>query len=149
MIENIRRAIKAAILHNPAGVKGETLGTMMGLHFSVIYRWGEIDGKKNVPLERFIQFIMITRDFRPISALCAAVGGIFVPCPSDDGSDINHAAITAIKEFSDLLQESSRSLLDGKLTPAELVRIRREGAEAQLALARFLAAHDKLAEDAQ
>lgn len=146
MIDNVRAAIKSAIERNPAGIKGEALAVMMGLHFSVIYRWGEAEGKKNAPLDRFIQFSLITRDYRPISALCAAVGGLFVPVPPDEGGDVNVAALRALKEFSDLLQESSRALLDDKITPPELRTILREGAEAQLALARFLAAHQAKAE---
>lgn len=137
MNEAVRQAIHDAIANNPAGLKGEAIAARMAVSISVLYRWGELSGKP-IPLDRLKQFVLVTGDMRPITALCREVGGLFIPCPQDDGNGADAGAMRALKEFSDLMQESSSALMDGKVSQGELIRIRREGAEAQRELARFL-----------
>lgn len=147
MSERVRQAIHEAIESNPAGLKGEAIAARMRVSVSLLYGWGEI-GRTAIPLDRLIQFSLITGDFRPVNAICREVGGLFVPCPQDDGNGADAGAMRALKEFSDLMQESSSALLDGKISAAELARIRREGAEAQRELARFLASIEARAAEA-
>lgn len=145
MSEPVRQAIRDAIHQNPAGLKAESIAARMRISVSILYGWGEL-GRSPVPLDRLVQFVLITGDFRPINALSRELGGVFIPCPHDDGAGADAGAMRALKEFSDLMQESTQALLDGRISDAELARIRREGAEAQRELARFLASIESRAE---
>ena len=140
MIAAVREALAAVI--EDFGAK--ELARRLDVNISTVYAWGEVDGKP-LPWDRFEQIHHITNDSRPLSALCRELGGMFIPVPKDDGTDTSSSAIRALKEFADLMQESASALQDGKISAPELGRIRREGAEAQQALARYLASLERQA----
>lgn len=105
MTEQIRQAIHDAIHSNPAGLKGEVIAGMMGIDPSCLYRYGDLSGKP-IPLERLLQFVLITQDLRPVMAICSAVGGAFTPLPNRR-LPTEHAATKALKEFADVMRSSS------------------------------------------
>lgn len=130
MLDDVRRALQAALSSNPANLKGEAVARRMGIGTSSLYRWGE---SQAIPLDRLVQFTLISRDLRPLQALCRLAGGTFVPVPGD-GSTLDQAAMAAIKEFGAFLEAQAKAILDGKVTDRELARIEREGEDAILAI---------------
>lgn len=140
MMTAFQVALAAAIKSNPAGLKGEAIAARMGIHHSVLYRWAEVGSSRQMPLDRVIQFTLITGDSRPLAALCHAAGGAFIPLPADDAKCSDRDLVRTIKEFSDLAQVVSAAKADGKVDEFELAKINREGAECQRAIAQLLGA---------
>ena len=138
-LEPIREAVHDAVEDNPAKLKADRIAAILGVSRSEVYAWGEVD-RKTIPLARLVQLVTLTRDYRPVSAVCRAVGGIFVALPAQSDFAAEYELVAAIKEFSDVMQEVSAALSDGTITAAEIARVRKQGAEAQRALAQLLAA---------
>lgn len=132
----VQQALHDVLREHPMKVAGIAARMGDGVSASVLYGWA--NGSKAIPLSRLIQFVLITGDHRPIAALCEELGGAFLPLPSR-GPLTDKAATRALKEFSDLMQEGSRAALDGRWTGAELARVEKEAAEAQRAIAQYVA----------
>lgn len=136
--DRIRQAVHDAIKENPARLKGEAIAVRMGVATSTLYAWGEPD-KATIPLERLVQLVLITGDIRPIVALSSVVGGYYIPRRSAVGVASGElASVRAVKEFSDVLQDYSMALLDGRVSVKENARIQKDGAEAMQAIAELL-----------
>lgn len=134
--ESIRRAVHDAIDHNPNRIKGAAIALRMGVSTTTVYRWGE-DGQVDIPLNRLIQLVLVTGDTRPVSALCETLGGAFVPVPCRERGE--KLDIKALKEFSEFLHARSAALNDGKITAAELGRIKKEGSDVIRVIAQAMA----------
>lgn len=117
------------------GVKA--LAATLKLSPALVYKWcqphdpedDDASGALN-PLDRLAQIVEATGDLEVINWLCNRAGGFFVPdCEVDSrkmGSDLLVGAQQLVKEFSDMLEEVSRSIADdGTIDPAEASKIRR------------------------
>lgn len=140
MTTAVQAALGAAIKNNPAGLKGEGIAARMGIHHSVLYRWAEVGSSRHIPLDRLVQFTLISCDTRPLAALCSAAGGAFIPMPTEGAEGSDRDLVRTIKEFSDLAQAVSAAKADGRVDEFELAKIRREGSECQRAIAKLLGA---------
>jgi hypothetical protein len=120
MNQGVRAAIGAVI--EDAGAK--KLALRMGVNPSTVYYWAE---NKPMPVERFEQLHHASGDLRPIIALCHALGGVFHPVPSGK-CEVQQEMLIAIREFAQLIDEVSASLLDGHIDTEEKRRILRRGA---------------------
>ncbi len=117
------------------GVKA--LAAALKLSPALVYKWcqphdendPDASGALN-PLDRLAQIFEVTGDVEVINWLCNQAGGFFVP---DAEVDVRHmrtdllvGAQQLVKEFSDMLEEVSRSIAnDGSIEPGEAARIRR------------------------
>jgi hypothetical protein len=133
-LEDLKLAIKAVFHRNPAGLKEEAIATRMGMPRTFLYRYGDLHQEAIIPLERLVQLVLISSDTRPMAALCRACGGEFVAVkPLCRGNE--QTALKAVREFSELMNEYSKDIIDGHVTPRELARLEREASEAQQAIA--------------
>lgn len=117
------------------GVKA--LAARLKLSPALVYKWcqphdeGDPDssGARN-PLDRLAEIVEATGDVEVVNWLCKRAGGFFVPdCEVDARdrcTDLLLGAQGLVKEFSDMLEEVSRSIAnDGAIEPCEAARIRR------------------------
>lgn len=136
MFAPLRRAI-ADVLAEPR-VNVKDLEKILGISKSTIYGWGEfgeVDGHPSPPsLKKLVQLVLLTKDPRPIDALCRIIGGAYIPLPKEAGA-LNDALLASIKETADVASTVIKSLEDGTLTDAEARQSLKEIAEAKSALA--------------
>jgi hypothetical protein len=117
------------------GVKA--LAADLKLSPALVYKWcqehdpadPDSSGARN-PLDRVAEVYRATGDNDVINWLCHAAGGFFSPNPEVDAAKFNADLLMAtqqlVKEFSDMLEEVSRSIADdGMIEPKEAGRIRR------------------------
>lgn len=117
------------------GVKA--LAATLKLSPALVYKWcqeydendPDTSGARN-PLDRLAEIIDATGDMDVVNWLCNRAGGFFVPNPEmtvrDVGTDLLLGTQHLVKEFSDMLEEVSRSVAnDGAIQPREAERIRR------------------------
>ncbi len=117
------------------GVKA--LALKLKLSPALVYKWCQPhgDGDEDAsgalnPLDRLAQIVKATGDVEVVNWLCNQAGGFFVPDPEVDSrnvrTDLIIGAQQLVKEFSDMLEEVSRSIAnDGCIEESEAVRIRR------------------------
>lgn len=117
------------------GVKA--LAAELKLSQALIYKWcqsHDVDdpdacGARN-PLDRLARMYHLTGDVDLVNWLCHEAGGFFCPNPSagaaDPSTELLMGTQQLVKEFSDMLEEVSRSIAnDGFIDPDEARRIRR------------------------
>jgi hypothetical protein len=117
------------------GVKA--LAAALKLSPALVYKWcqphdetdPDASGALN-PLDRLAEIIAATGDVDVINWLCNQAGGFFVPDAEVDHrnmrTDLLIGAQQLVKEFSDMLEEVSRSIAnDGAISDDEANRIRR------------------------
>jgi len=117
------------------GVKA--LAAELKLSQALVYKWcqehdtsdPDSSGARN-PLDRLAQMYHLTGDMDLVNWLCHEAGGFFCPNPSakveDPSTELLMGTQQLVKEFSDMLEEVSRSIAnDGLIEPAEAQRIRR------------------------
>lgn len=152
-LEPVRAAIHAAIADNPAGLKGESIASRMLLSKSTLYAYGESDSegdaRKSIPLERLIQFSLITEDGRALTALCALAGYACIRLPAKVAPGAELAALKALHEFSSFMTENSQALMDGLIEPEELERIERRADAAMYSIAQVVAIARRQREEAK
>ena len=117
------------------GVKA--LAAHLNLSQALVYKWcqerdrddPDSSGARN-PLDRVAEIVEATGDPNIANWICQCVGGFFTPNPTVDkkdfGTDLLRGTQQLVKEFSDMLEEVSRSVTDdGEIELDEAVRIRR------------------------
>ncbi len=117
------------------GVKG--LAAELKLSPALVYKWcqpfdpndPDSSGTRN-PLDRVAQIVELTGDMEVVNWLCSQASGFFVPNPEVDAkkfhTDLLMGTQQLVKEFSDMLEEVSRSIADdGAIAAGEAVRIRK------------------------
>jgi hypothetical protein len=117
------------------GVKA--LAAELKLSPALVYKWcspfdpsdHDTSGARN-PLDRLAEIVRITGDSDVVNWLCSQVGGFFTPNPKVNrehlSSDLLKGTQQLVKEFSDMLEEVSRSVGDdGSISREEAARIRR------------------------
>jgi hypothetical protein len=123
-----------------AGVKA--VAAELGVSESLVYKWCEEapddenlgSGARN-PLDRVLHLYRITSDPEVLGWLCRQAGGFFTPnskgaSPETVGREVFQNTQSMIKDFSDVLDEVSRAVADGKgVNAQEAKRIRREWEE--------------------
>jgi len=116
------------------GVKA--LAAELRLSPALVYKWcqpfdpsdPDSSGTRN-PLDRLAQVVELTGDIEVVNWLCRQADGFFTPNPKvEEGHcrrDLLLGAQQLVKEFSDMLEEVSRSADDGAIVEAEAARIRK------------------------
>lgn len=117
------------------GVKA--LAADLKLSPALVYKWcqehdpedPDSSGARN-PLDRLAEVFRATGDMDVVNWLCHQAGGFFTPNPQVDVKDFSTDLLMGtqqlVKEFSDMLEEVSRSIADdGAIEPKEAARIRR------------------------
>lgn len=117
------------------GVKA--LAAELKLSPALVYKWcqpiepdnPDSSGARN-PLDRLGDIPRATKDIEVVNWLCQQANGFFTPNPKVDTKHIDAELLVGtqqlVKEFSDMLEEVSRSIADdGMIEPAEAARIRR------------------------
>lgn len=117
------------------GVKA--LAAELKLSPALVYKWcqpyepenPDTSGARN-PLDRVADIAQTTGDIDVVNWLCQEMGGFFTPNPKVKAENIDAELLVGtqqlVKEFSDMLEEVSRSISDdGMIEPAEAARIRR------------------------
>jgi hypothetical protein len=117
------------------GVKA--LAAELKLSPALVYKWcqpfdcddPDSSGTRN-PLDRLAQIHQLTGDMEVVNWLCQQAGGFYTPNPEVDVKSYHTELLMGtqqlVKEFSDMLEEVSRSIADdGVIAPAEAARIRR------------------------
>lgn len=133
-LDDFKAALRAVFHSNPAHLKEAAIADRMGLARTFLYRYANIHDTAMIPVERLVQLVLISCDTRPIAALCRACGGEFVAARAlAKGNE--QAALAAVREFSELMSEYSRAILDGNIDAKELALLEREASEAQQAIA--------------
>ncbi len=119
-------AVKAAV--DDKGPK--VVAAALDVSLSLIYKWCE--GKAANPLDRVEELVKATGSTAPLSWLCTAAGGSFLPRPSpvavDDAALVDDTR-RMLKEFSDVLSAMTVAFLDGHVSHSEAALIRREWEE--------------------
>lgn len=99
------------------------------------------------PLKRVEQAIAFSGDHRPVDALCAQFGGVFVPLGDLAGasdSRVLKAASKLAKEFGDVPRRLQEALQDGTLAPRECEALRREVYEMNQAAAALMRVAERI-----
>ena len=117
------------------GVK--TVAGEMRLSSSLVYKWCQArqdDAGADNPLDRIQRIVEVTQNQAPIHWLCQRFDGFFVSNPKSYGQVVPEPALMAtqslLREFSDMLAEVSKSLVDDNfINHQEAVNIRREWEE--------------------
>ena len=117
------------------GVKA--LAADLRLSPALVYKWcqpyepdnPDSSGARN-PLDRLADVVEATGDVDVVNWLCQRVHGFFTPNPKVDAKHLDIELLMGtqrlVKEFSDMLEEVSRSIADdGVIELAEAGRIRR------------------------
>ncbi len=117
------------------GVKA--LAAELRLSQALVYKWcqdhdtsdPDSSGARN-PLDRLAQIYHLTEDIDLVNWICHEAGGFYCPNPGsgdgDPGTELLMGTQQLVKEFSDMLEEVSRSIADdGLIEPSEAARIRR------------------------
>ncbi|MDD2772725.1 MAG: hypothetical protein PHP45_03405 [Elusimicrobiales bacterium] len=136
-MDAIKRAIHDTITRY--GVK--RLALLLNMSATNIYRWGESE-QVSIPLVHFVRVNEITGDYASAMALCEVLGGTFLPVPRRDKGD--KLDIKLLKEFAEFLHVRATALADGKVTTAELVRIKKEGSETITVIAQAMADAERI-----
>lgn len=116
------------------GVKA--LAAELKLSPALVYKWcqphdpadPDAGGARN-PLDRLAEIVKATGDLDVVNWICHQADGFFTPNPKVDaedfGTDLLMGTQQLVKEFSDMLEEVSRSITDdGAIQPQEAARIR-------------------------
>lgn len=138
-LDDFKLAIKAVFHNNPAHLKEAAIADRMGMPRTFLYRYGDLHQDDIISVPRLVQLTLIACDTRPISALCRACGGEFIAMkPLCTGTE--QTALKAVKEFSELMGEYSKDILDGRITTKELRTLEAEARQAQQAIAALVQA---------
>ncbi len=118
-------------------IGAKALAAELKLSPALVYKWcqpfdaedPDSSGARN-PLDRLAEIVQHTGDMDVVNWLCHQAGGFFTPNPEVDAKKYNTDLLMGtqqlVKEFSDMLEEVSRSIAnDGAITPDEAARIRR------------------------
>lgn len=120
-----------------SGIGVKALAAELRLSPALVYKWcqphdpddPDASGARN-PLDRVAEIHAATKDPEVINWICHQAGGFFAPNPPHDGrplsTDLLMGTQGLVKEFSDMLEEVSRSIAnDGMICSDEALRIRR------------------------
>lgn len=143
MLEPVRAAIHATIADNPANLKGEEIARRMMISRSTLYGYGESDSdggvRNSIPLDRLLQFTLVTEDGRALTALCALADYAAIRLPAGVAASAEPAALKALYGFSKFMETHAHALLDGRIEGAELADIEKRADAAQRAIAQVVA----------
>lgn len=143
-IETVYRAIRDAIASNPAKLKADAIAARMLVSRSTLYGYGEVDAqgdpRKTISLERLVQFVLVSQDGRPLSALAALAGFACIRLSDHVTPSVEPATLEALHDFSLFMKTDASALLDGKVTDGELADIEKRADDAMLSIARVVAA---------
>ena len=133
-------AAKKVILDNAAGIRARDIAAAMGLDEFKLYELANPDSTRHLWITDMIQlFLCGGRDDRLFQEACGKVGGIFVDVEKYVGRDAEADLADVLREAGDFCAKGADALADGKVTPGERDHLRREGAEAIVAIVAFLA----------
>lgn len=124
---NVFDAIYHAVHDHPGSA--QALAPRMGLQPTTLLNMANPrETTHGWSLRRFRDLLAFTGDRRPLDALCAENGGVFVPVPKAVGAEQDLlATVTRLgKEFGDVCASLNAALADGRVTPRELDDFRQQ-----------------------
>ncbi len=116
-----------AIVHEdfkypPSRLPGKIMAANLGKPYNTLLQ--ELEATR--PTHKFAADLLVptmrqTGSTRPLEWMCEAMNGVFVPLSEASPSlpTAQRQCLLAVREFGDLVQAVSESLLDGTITPAE------------------------------
>jgi hypothetical protein len=139
-------ALYQAVHDYPGGAPA--LAPRMGLAASTLLSFANPNCESHRwPLARALQVVAITGDMRPIEAICAEAGGVFVGL-GDLGNIADGRLLKMVSrlltEFGDVPRELHKVLADGRVKPREAAGFRRQVYELQQAAAALARLVDRL-----
>ena len=124
---SVRDALYRLVHDYPGGAS--TLAVRMDLAASTLRCMASLTiDSHDWSLKRFEQAMAFTGDLRPLHALCAEFGGVFVPVSSAAHGDdaLMQTLATAGKEFGDVCATLSTALADQRITHRELAEFEQQ-----------------------
>jgi hypothetical protein len=141
MLEPLRLAIRDVIERNPARLSAKEIARRLERALSTIYSWGETcDTGRDVTVADLVRLTLVTEDARPLGVVCDMAGGAFVRLPRGASEEVDAALVAVIRDFGATAEEVAKDLRDGRITRAELSRIRADIHDVQHALVQLLSA---------
>ena len=133
---------------NKSGQTVEHWAALLGLAASSLYATGREEGSSCTL--RHLVTIVAAGETAPVKWLAAHAPNLFVAeLPKAEYVEALHEAMAkTVKEFSEFLSEAAEAISDGRLTGPELLKIRKEGAEAAAYILGFVEMARKLGGDA-
>lgn len=122
-MRSVEQALYDAVHDFPGGAPA--LAPRMGMSFKTLENMADTrQDSHGWNLRRFRQAIGETKDLRPLHALCAEFGGVFVKTDvAGQGDDAVLAALARLgREFGEVCSTLHDALTDGRVTPKEYER---------------------------
>lgn len=124
----VEDALYHAVHDYPGGA--QALAPRMGVSGSTLQNMADPRQPNHTwPLRRFQQVVALTGDTRPVQALCAENGGVFVPTTRLSESSVPElfrAVSKLAAEFGDVVREIENDMADGRITPRERDMIQKQ-----------------------
>ena len=124
--------VESAIYHAVHDYKPGTdaLARQMGMaRSSLLNMANPNDDGHEVTVKRLRQVVHLTGDLRPVHALCAELGGVFVPTERFAGI-ADDALLDLVmrlgKEYGDVCAAVSAAIADGRVSPREMQAFREQ-----------------------
>lgn len=133
-------AVKEVLKSNPAGKSPKQIADVFNCSLSSVYRMAEDPETSGLPitLSRARQLTYICKDNR-LAQYIALPGSIIITLPEEKSTtkSITRSLAKTLKEFADVVDSSSKALLDGKVTDEERKRIGKQVDESISAMLRY------------
>lgn len=147
---NVEDALYALVHDYPGGAPA--LAPRMGISQHTLAHMADPNQSAGWPLRRMRQAIALTRDLRPLHALCAEFGGVFVPTGRfAHVSDVAllEAVTRMTKEFGDVGASLHKMLDDGRIVDREFEDLKQQVYELNQAAAELVERVGQLVEPAR
>jgi len=140
--ESLTDLLHRLALTAPSGKPAKAIAEDVGRPYHVLMQELNQDvGTHKLGVELLIPLMRATGSDAPLHYLARAMGGVFVRLPeAGRAQDATFkAALTAVKEFGELMADLNDALADGKVTKSEKLMLARSGQEAVTAIMELLA----------
>jgi hypothetical protein len=142
---SIQEAIYELLRHS--NIRLSQIADRTGIPFSTL-RTYSVDpddaagAYRSMPVHQIPPVTNATRNYILLDALEAACGrvGLEMPAIDSPGKDVLREIAGAIKEFAELVGETSKAIAQDGISPAELTRIETDGYETLRQILRLMAA---------
>lgn len=134
---SLTAVIHAVILNPPSGIDARTIASLMeGKNYQTLMSELSRQQGHKFGADLVLPIMDLANSDEPLHFLARQRGGVFIKLPEAtcDGSPVQLAALTSVKEFGELMAEVGGGLASGDLSRDECDRITKEGQEAVTAI---------------